>query len=68
MSGERQDRPLLVSTVIEHDGRFEPAKTPVNDRQRKVASRKLEAGRGGFEGGLSTSNYRHLAAVSGATA
>jgi len=47
---------------------LEHAEAPLNDRQRKVVNRMLEAGPGGFEGGMSTSKYAHLAGVSRATA
>lgn len=47
---------------------LEHAEAPLNDRQRKVVNRMLEAGPGGFEGGMSTSKYEHLARVSRATA
>lgn len=40
----------------------------LNERQRKVVNRLLEAGPGGFEGGMSTSKYGHLAGASRATA
>ena len=36
--------------------------------QRKIVNRLLEAGPGGFEGGMSTSKYGHLAGTSRATA
>ena len=47
---------------------LEHAEAPMNDRQRKVVNRMLEAGPGGFAGGMSTSKYEHLAGVSRATA
>lgn len=47
---------------------LEHAEAPIGDRQRKVVNRMLEAGPGGFEGGMSTSKYEHLADVSRATA
>lgn len=47
---------------------LEHAEAPLNDRQRKVVNRMLEVGPGGFEGGMSTSRYEHLAGVSRATA
>jgi Fic family protein len=42
--------------------------TPISDRQRKVINRLLDAGKGGFEGGLTTRKYVSLAGVSRATA
>ncbi|OQX24738.1 MAG: cell filamentation protein Fic [Desulfobacteraceae bacterium IS3] len=44
------------------------SQTPVNDRQRKVINRLLEAGSGGFEGGLTTRKYVSIAKVGRATA
>ena len=38
------------------------------DRQRKVINKLLDAGPGGFEGGLSASKYASLTGVSRATA
>jgi Fic family protein len=40
----------------------------LNDRQRKVLNRLLDAGPGGFEGGITTRKYSGLARVSRATA
>lgn len=44
------------------------AQDPLNERQRKVINRMLDAGKGGFEGGLTTRKYVSLAKVSRATA
>ncbi len=44
------------------------AQDPLNDRQRKIINRMLDAGKGGFEGGLTTRKYVSLARVSRATA
>src|SRR5665213_359333 len=41
---------------------------PFNERQRKAVNRILDAGPGGFEGGMSTEKYGHLVRVSRATA
>ena len=43
-------------------------KTEMNDRQRKVVNRLLDAGKGGFQGGLTTRKYVSLAKTSRATA
>lgn len=43
-------------------------KTEINQRQRKVINRLLDAGRGNFEGGLTTRKYVSMAKVSRATA
>jgi len=40
----------------------------LNERQRKVMQRLLDAGKGGFEGGMSAEKYAHLAGVSKSTA
>lgn len=42
--------------------------TSLHDRQRKVLQRLLDAGDGGFDGGLSADKYTRLAGVSKATA
>jgi Fic family protein len=42
--------------------------TEMNERQRKVVNRLLDAGKGGFEGGLTTRKYVSMAKVSRATA
>ena len=44
------------------------AQTELNDRQRKAINRLLEAGPGGFEGGLTNRKYAGMAHVSKATA
>lgn len=40
----------------------------INERQRKVVNRLLDAGKGGFQGGLTTRKYVSVAKVSRATA
>jgi Fic family protein len=44
------------------------AETPLSGRQRKVVNRLIDAGPGGFEGGLTTRKYVSIAGVSRATA
>jgi Fic family protein len=44
------------------------AEIEVNERQRKVLNRLLDAGKDGFEGGLSTRKYVGMTKVSRATA
>jgi Fic family protein len=44
------------------------AETTVSERQKKVLNRLLDAGKNGFEGGLSTRKYMGIAKVSRATA
>lgn len=43
-------------------------RTQLNERQRKAITRLLDAGRGGFEGGLTTRKYVEMTRVSRATA
>ncbi len=47
---------------------LEHGQAPLNERQRKAVNRILDAGPGGFEGGMSTEKYGHLVRVSRATA
>jgi Fic family protein len=47
---------------------LEHRQAPLNERQRKAVNRILDAGPGGFEGGMSTDKYGHLVRVSRATA
>ena len=42
--------------------------TPLNERQRKALNRLLDAGTGGFEGGMNTRKYASLTKTSRATA
>ena len=44
------------------------AQHPVNDRQRKVLTRLLEAGDGGFLGGMTAEKYSKITGISKATA
>ena len=44
------------------------AETVINDRQRKVINRLLDAGPGQFEGGLTTRKYASMTRISRATA
>ncbi|MGE4297913.1 MAG: Fic family protein [Desulfovibrionaceae bacterium] len=44
------------------------ASVPINERQRKVLNKLLDAGPDGFEGGLSNQKYRHITKSSSATA
>jgi Fic family protein len=44
------------------------ADTSLNDRQRKVVNRLLDAGQGGFEGGLTNRKYRGMTKTSRETA
>jgi Fic family protein len=44
------------------------SQTEINERQRKVVNRLLDAGKGGFQGGLTTRKYVSMVKVSRATA
>jgi len=59
----------LISIVLEK-ARFwqRHGQTQLNERQRKVINRLLDAGPGGFEGGLTTRKYVSMAKASRATA
>ncbi len=59
----------LLETVLDKAEFWKThAQAPLSERQRKVINRMLDAGRGGFEGGLTTRKYVSLAGVSRATA
>ncbi len=68
------ERAVLRSTAllagILHKAGFwqRHAATSLSDRQRKVINRLLDAGPGGFEGGMTTRKYASLTAVSKPTA
>jgi len=47
---------------------LEHGQAPLSQRQRKAVNRILDAGPGGFDGGMSTEKYGHLVRVSRATA
>lgn len=59
----------LLSDVMQkaHFWKFY-AQTDLNDRQRKALNRLLDAGPGGFEGGLTNRKYAGITHVSRATA
>lgn len=59
----------VVESALEK-GRFWATHTrhALNERQLKVIQRLLDAGRGGFEGGMSAEKYANLTGVSKATA
>ncbi|MBI4124599.1 MAG: Fic family protein [Deltaproteobacteria bacterium] len=59
----------LLANVLAKAGFWERYReTEMNERQRKVVNRLLDAGKGGFHGGLTTRKYVALAKVSRATA
>jgi Fic family protein len=55
-------------SVLIAECRLEIQQTLLNERQRKVINRLLDAGSGGFEGGLTTRWYVSVAKVSRETA
>lgn len=59
----------IVDTAVERS-RFWAAHADfkINDRQRKVIQRMLNAGKAGFEGGMSTEKYSNLAGTTKITA
>jgi len=59
----------LLATVLDKAAFWKAHhQTTLSERQRKVVNRLLDAGKGGFEGGLTTRKYVSLAGVSRATA
>ena len=59
---------LISKILIKADFWRQHGEVSMSERQRKVVNRLLDAGPGGFEGGLSTRKYVSLAKVSRATA
>lgn len=59
----------IVSNVMQRTRFWQyHLQTGLNDRQRKVVNRMLEAGPGGFEGGLTNRKYAGMVHISRATA
>jgi len=64
-----EDSQTLISKALSKAEFWQQhGQTTLNDRQRKVINRLLDAGRDGFEGGLTTRKYVSMAGVSRATA
>ncbi len=61
-------RDIIANVFMRVDFWKEHAQTQLNQRQKKVISRILQAGRGNFTGGLTTRKYVSIAKVSRATA
>ena len=59
---------IIANVFMRVDFWNQHAQTELNERQRKVLNRILEAGRGKFTGGLTTRKYVSIAKVSRATA
>ncbi len=59
----------LIANVLSKDEFWQRhAQVQINERQRKVINRLLDAGKGGFEGGLTTRKYVSMTKASRATA
>lgn len=59
---------IIGNVLAKADFWQEHAQTVISERQKKVLGRMLDAGPGGFEGGLTTRKYVSIAKVSRATA
>src|SRR3989338_6323531 len=66
-SVERAER-LIADVLVKATFWQRHSQINLNTRQRKVLNRLLDAGRGGFQGGLTTRKYVAMAKVSRATA
>lgn len=64
---QRSDK-IIGNVLAKADFWQEHAQAELNERQKKVLNRMLDAGPGGFEGGLTTRKYVSIAKVSRATA
>lgn len=64
----RRSEDLLSIVFAKADFWRRHAHVPLSERQRKVVNKILDAGPGGFEGGLTTRKYASMARVSRATA
>jgi len=64
---ERSDK-IIGHVLAKADFWQKRAQTVMNERQKKVVNRLLDAGKDGFEGGLTTRKYVSMAKVSRATA
>ena len=59
----------MLATVLNKSSFWKShSEDSLTERQRKVINRLLDAGKGGFEGGLTTQKYVSLAKVSRVTA
>ena len=59
---------LLSNLMQKARFRQQHTQTNLNDRQRKAINRLLDAGQGGFEGGMTNRKYAGMTHVSRATA
>ncbi|SOB59991.1 Fic family protein (fragment) [Pseudodesulfovibrio profundus] len=66
--GMRNSRELARLTIMKAEFWKQHAKANINDQQRKVLNKLLDAGPDGFEGGLSNKKYISMTKTSSATA
>lgn len=59
---------VIADVLAKADFWHQHNQTEMSERQRKVVNRLLDAGKGGFQGGLTTRKYVSMAKVSRATA
>lgn len=60
---------IIIAKILVKAGFWQKhSQTSMNDRQRKVVNRLLDAGKGEFKGGLTTRKYVAMAKISRATA
>lgn len=59
---------LIADVLVKAEFWQQRNQTEINERQRKVVNRLLDAGKGGFQGGLTTRKYVSMVKVSRATA
>jgi Fic family protein len=64
---QRSDK-IIGNVLVKAEFWQQHAQTVLSERQKKVLNRLLDAGSGGFEGGLTTRKYVSIANVSRATA
>ncbi len=64
---QRSDK-IIGNVLAKADFWQEHVQAGINERQKKVLNRMLDAGLGGFEGGLTTRKYVSIAKISRATA
>lgn len=67
LKAQKESRQLIDFT-LQKTHFFDRHKNQLNDRQVKVIQKMLEAGRNGFEGGMSAKKYMSIAKTSKATA
>jgi len=67
LKAQRESRQLIDFT-LQKTRFFDRHKTQLNERQTRVIQKMLEAGQGGFEGGMSAKKYMSITKTSKATA